>query len=205
MSSLFDGLDAATTSPRRTPTVRFRHPTEIVRRSAPYTEEPGYSEGARLWLYGNPRLLHGELVCVPESFGPPIHSSRQLDEIERASEELVLASKILVCGVHSPAHMRAAVVPLRWGSPRIVVFSGGFRFHLGQHLKDEPLSCGRLWREGWDSRTDLAISRRSPEKLPTYAHHNPTVDKVIELLAKREWIGLFAQNDVLAPLWSTGS
>jgi len=202
MSSLFDGLEAVTTSPRRTPTVRFRRTAEIVRRTAPYTEEPGYSEEARLWLYGNPRLLHGELAFVPEAFGPPIHSPRQLDAIERDSEEIVLASKILVCGIHSPAHMRAAIVPLRWGSPRIVVFSGGFRFHLGTDLKDEPFPAGRLWREAWDCRTDLAISRRAPDKLPTYARHNPTVDRMIELIVDGKHLGLSSPTDVLSPLHS---
>jgi DNA processing protein len=105
-----------------------------------------------------------------------------------------------VCGVHNEAHQRAAVVPLRWGAPRIVVFSGGIRFHLGPELRDEPFRAGRLWRYQWDPRTDLAISRREPRKLPTFARHNPTVDRLIEGIAKQTWPGLFAPTDSLSPL-----
>jgi len=113
-----------------------------------------------------------------------------LDTIERMTEELVLAGKIIVCGIHNPAHIRAACVPLRWGSPRIVVLSGGFHYHLGTDLKSEPFRAGRLWRYEWDAKTDLAVSRRAPEKLPTYAHYNTTVDRLIDMLATREWIGM---------------
>lgn len=87
------------------------------------------------------------------------------------------------CGIHSPAHQNAAVVPLRWGSPRILVLSGGFRYHFGKDLMDEPFRVARLYRFGWDPVTDLAVSRRAPDKLPTYARHNPTVDRLIRALS----------------------
>jgi hypothetical protein len=179
--------------------VRFRQVRETVRRTAPYSEEPGYSEQSRLWLYGNVKLLHARLTCIQKAFGPPEHLPATLDEIEREAERAVLDGRVLVCGIHSPAHQRVAVVPLRWGSPRIVVLSGGFMAHLGANLKEEPFRTGRLWRYEWDNRTDLAVSRRAPDKLPTFARHNPTVDRMILLLAQGEWIGIRSPLDLLTP------
>jgi len=132
------------------------------RRTAPFDLEPGFYEPASLWLYGNTRLLQSRLVHIPETFGPEIHSESQLADIERKAEQLVLAGNVLVCGIHNAAHQRAATVPLRWGAPRIVVFSGGFYHHLGEELNQEPFRTARLWRYEWDSGTDLAISRRFP-------------------------------------------
>jgi len=184
--------------------VRIHRDLNVVRRSAPYEQEPGYYEPGGLWLYGNVRLLHGDLKHIPACFGAPVHRPADLDQIERAAEEIVLASKILVCGVHNQTCQRAAIVPLRWGSPRILVFSGGFRYHLGPDLTREPFLSATLWREQFDARTDLVISRRAPDKLPTYAHHNPTVDRLIHLLAKGQWIGLNSPRDSLTPFVSTG-
>ncbi len=152
------------------------------RRTAPFETEPGFYEPAGLWLYGNARLVRSPLACVATVFGPEWHSPRELDEIEREAEAIVLSGQVLVCGVHNPAHQRAAIVPLRWGAPRILVFSGGFLYHLGQELKQEPFRAARLWRYQWDATCDLAISRRAPDKLPTYATHNPTVDRLIARL-----------------------
>ena len=179
--------------------VLTKRPDIVVRRSAPYEAEPGYSEASGLWFYGNIRLLHCSLATVPSACGAPYHLPGELDEIERQSEELVLSNKVLVCGIHNAAHMRAAVVPLRWGSPRIIVFSGGFHYHLGRQLNEEPFPAGRLWRDRWDARTDLAVSRRAPEKLPTYASHNVTVDRMVTLIAHQEWPGLFGPTDLLSP------
>jgi DNA processing protein len=107
----------------------------------------------------------------------------ELDQIERDAEMAVLAGEVMVSGIHSPAHQRAAIVPLRWGAPRILVFSGGFFHHLGPNLKDEPFRAARLWRYQFDPRTDLVISKRAPDKLPTFARFNPTVDRLIERIA----------------------
>lgn len=168
--------------------VRLPKPEPDYRRSAPFETEPGFYDLGRLWLYGNSRLLGGDLDCVLGCFGNS-QSSAELNRIEQEAERIVLAGRVLVCGVHNPAHQRAAVVPLRWGSPRIVVFSGGFRAHLGQELKDEPFRVGRLWRYQWDPVTDLAVSRRAPDKMPTFAHDNPTVDRLIELITLGQWPG----------------
>lgn len=177
--------------------LRLRQLLDPPRRNAPYDEEPGYYISGALWLYGNVRLLWGKLAHVSSALGPPTHRRAELDAVEREAEEYVLGSRILVCGIHSPAHQRAAVVPLRWGSPRIVVVSGGFYHHFGSELKDEPFRAARLWRYQFDPMTDLAVSRRAPEKKPTFASHNPTVDRIVALLSAGEWPGLRSPFDLL--------
>ncbi len=168
----------------------------------PYEVEPGYYEPGKLWLYGNVRLLHAKLAHVPNACGRPGHSRVELEEVEKDAERLILEGKVLVTGVHNPAHQRAAIVPIRWGSPRIVVFSGGFQYHLGKELNQEPFRAARLWRFQWDAKTDLAVSLRAPEKLPTYAHHNPTVDRLVAMLALGLWPGLNSPADGLTPTLS---
>lgn len=170
-------------------------PCAKPKRTAPFDQEPGYHVPASLWLYGNVKLLEGPLAFLPQSLGSPDQSAKELDELERIAEALVLNSKIIVCGVHNVAHQRIAVVPLRWGSPRVVVLSGGFHFHLGTQLNNEPFRAARLWRYQWDPRTDLAITRRDPEKLPTFSTTNRTVDKMVERIATGDWPGLRSFQD----------
>jgi hypothetical protein len=170
--------------------VRFRRNVEAPKRTAPYNEEPGYYVQGQLWLYGNVRLMDGRLACVERACGPPTHSEDELDLVAREAEDLVLNGKILVCGIHNPAHQRAAVVPLRWGSPRVLILSGGFYFHLGEYLKEEPFRAARLWRYQFDKHTDLVVSRRPPCRKPTFARHNPTIDRLIVMFALRQWPGL---------------
>lgn len=182
--------------PSETPardTRRLRGPMP-PRRSAPFDCEPGFYEDGGLWLYGNVRILQSALACVEDACGLPAHSPSQLAAIEQQAENHVLESRVLVCGIHNPAHQRAAVLPLRWGSPRILVMSGGFKYHLGEKLDQEPFRAARLWRYQFDPKTDLAISRRAPDKLPTFALHNPTIDRLITLIARREWVGLLFQG-----------
>ncbi len=161
----------------------------------PYFDEPGYCEEARLWLYGNVELLTAPMGFVAEPCNQIAQTSEQLSAIERKAEEIVLDGRVLVCGFHNFAHRRASVVPLRWGAPRIVVMSGGFKFHLGDDLKHEPFRVARLWRYKWDSMTDLAVSRRAPEKSSTFASHNPTVDRLIRWIAQGD---LTVLNSVVA-------
>lgn len=164
------------------------------RRSAPFDQEPGFYEPAGLWLYGNARLLQGNIANVELALGSPIHTPSQLDEIEQTAEKLVLCGQILVTGIHNAAHQRAAIVPLRWGAPRILVVSGGFHYHLGAELKDEPFRAARLWRYQFDEKTDLVISRRAPGKKPTFASNNPTVDRLIVRLASGDVPGLLFER-----------
>ncbi|MBX7135752.1 MAG: hypothetical protein K1X67_24050 [Fimbriimonadaceae bacterium] len=164
------------------------------KRSAPFQVEPGFYDPAALWLYGNARLLEAKLATVEAAHGPSTHSPAELDEVERTSEALVLDGKVLVCGIHSPAHQRSAVVPLRWGAPRVLCFSGGFHHHLGPDLKEEPFRVARLWRYQFDPQTDLVVSRRAPDRLPTYARHNPTVDRLIQRIVNRDFTGCLFGN-----------
>jgi hypothetical protein len=180
--------------------IRFPRNVDAPKRTAPYNEEPGYYALGHLWLYGNARLMDCPLACIARACGPPTHSHDDLDLVTREAEELVLDGKILVCGIHSPAHKRAAVVPLRWGSPRILVLSGGFNHHLGENLRQEPFRSARLWRYEFDRLTDLVVSRRAPDKKPTFARHNPTIDRLIVMFASREWPGLAAPFDSVASL-----
>lgn len=200
---MYETSASASADASQTLRIRMRPALDAPVRNAPFDVEPGYYPAGGLWLYGNVKLLHGNMACVQSATGPPIHRPAELDAIEREAEELVLNGKILVCGIHSLSHQRASVVPLRWGAPRIVVMSGGFRHHLGANLKDEPYRVARLWRFSWDPKTDLAISRRAPDKLPTFAHHNPTVDRLITLLVKGEWPGLRYAVDPLMPILKT--
>jgi len=179
-TSAFPGRSAPNSSPPR--------------RCAPFNLEPGYYEPAGLWLYGNARLLNACLAHVEQALGPPDHAPDELDEIDQMVECSVLAGKVIVTGIHSPAHMRVAVVPLRWGAPRILVVSGGFEYHLGPGLDQEPFRAARLWRYRWDQQTDLIVSRRAPNKLPTYARCNRTVDRLIQQIVNQEVSGILFGN-----------
>lgn len=167
---------------------------ELSPRSIPFDQEPGFYEPAGLWLFGNVRLLCSNLAMIWQALGRPEHAPDELDEIELMAERIVLEGKVLVAGIHSPAHMRAAIVPLRWGSPRILVLSGGFKHHLGEELNQEPFRAARLWRYQWDPRTDLAVSRRAPEKLPTFSRHNAAVDRLVAKIVNREFTGCLFGN-----------
>lgn len=199
--SLFDGLLAADGQALRESTlVAPSHSPWPPRRTARFEDEPGYYDPAKLWLYGTVRLVRSPLACIRSAFGLANHSPIDLDRIEREAESLVLDGKVLVCAFHNAAHQRAAIVPLRWGAPRILVMSGGFLHHLGEDLKQEPFRAARLWRYAFDPSCDLAISRRAPDKKPTFASHNPTVDRLIARLVNGEVTGpLFECNRPIAP------
>ena len=169
------------------------HPTP-PKRTAPFDIEPGFYEPAKLWFYGNVGLLKANLACVDDALGRPDHTAAELDGISQSAETLVLDSCVLVSGIHNCAHQRAAIVPLRWGAPRVLVFSGGFYVHLGSDLKNEPFRAARLWRYQFDPLTDLVISRRAPNRLPTFSRYNPTVDRMIQSIVKRDFLGCLFGN-----------
>jgi predicted Rossmann fold nucleotide-binding protein DprA/Smf involved in DNA uptake len=114
---------------------------------------------AILYLYGNARLLEGQTFSVLSSRNA---SQFQLDLIERLAEEGVLNGEVLVSGHDKPEYQRSAVVPLRWGAPRILGLDRGFFQVLGEDLKKEAFRVARLWRYEFDPSTDLAISPFSP-------------------------------------------
>lgn len=134
-----------------------------------------------LYLYGNTRLLEARSFAVMSSRNSP---PAALDLIEKLTEEGVLSGETLVAGHDTPEYQRAAVVPLRWGAPRILVLDRGFESALGEDLRDEPFRTARLWRYEFDPSTDLVVSAVRPEK-GYHASGNQTRDNLIAGLAAR--------------------
>ncbi len=160
------------------------------RRTAPFSEEPGYYEPANLWFYGNTRLLDSNLATIEALFGMDGESDLTLSEIEREAERLVLGGKTLVTGIHHTRYQRAAVVPLRWGAPRILVVRGGFYNLLGPGLNEEPFLMGRLWRYEFDAGCDLIISRQNPTAPKSTRTHLASIDRLIRAIVDRKVPGL---------------
>ena len=107
--------------------------------------------------HGNAALLaDGKKRGTMELVRKP--TDRTLREAEEYAEGLVLDGGILVSTDCGPFYQRMAIVPLRWGAPRILVFNGTLEDHLGTDLTEEPFRAARLWRYKWDGRTDLAIA-----------------------------------------------
>lgn len=127
-----------------------------------------------LFLYGNSRLLESDSFCVLSSRNT---SSRGLAAIEALTERGVLDGKVLVSGHDKPEYQRSAVVPLRWGAPRVIVLDKGFFKALGETLSEEPFRAARLWRYQFDSKTDLAVSCMEPDK-----DYHPNSNKVRDRL-----------------------
>lgn len=133
-------------------------------------EPPGF-----LFFYGNSRLLETRTFCVLASRDI---SEGDLAMVERATEEGVLAPHTLVTGANTRAYRRAAVVPLRWGSPRVLVLDRGLFTALGKDLSKEPFPAGRLWRYRFDPLTDLVVSAYRP--FDGYIRgHNEARDEVV--------------------------
>lgn len=134
-----------------------------------------------LFLYGNTKLLETKSFAVLSSRSSP---PAALDKVERLAEEGVLNGEILVAGHDTLEYQRAAVVPLRWGAPRILVLDRGLFAALGEELKDEPFRTARLWRYQFDAFTDLAISATAPD-LDYQKEGNRTRDRIVASLASR--------------------
>ena len=164
------------------PTLPFDELNNARASGARFEDEPGYYEPGGVWLYGNTRLLHANLACVANVAGKRHFDREDLNQIEQEAERLVLLGAVLVTGIHNEGYMRAALVPLRWGSPRVIVFSGGFCSHLGSDLRSEPFSAAQLWRYCWDAKTDLAVSLCAPNQEPKNTFCNPTIDQLIARL-----------------------
>ncbi|MBC8064712.1 MAG: hypothetical protein H7Y17_07770 [Chlorobia bacterium] len=113
-----------------------------------------------LFLYGNTKLLEAKTFCVLSSRNS---FPADLNQIEKLTEEAVLDGGILVAGHDTPEYQRSAVVPLRWGSPRILCLDRGLIKVLGEDLKDEAFRAARLWRYQFDPHTDLVVSPFRPE------------------------------------------
>lgn len=112
-----------------------------------------------LFLYGNLEILKNKTFCFLSSRNA---SEAVLRKIEVIVEESVLEPMTLVTGVNTVAYQKGAVVPLRWGAPRILVLDRGFFETLGDDLMNEPFPQARLWRYKFDPLTDLVVSRFRP-------------------------------------------
>lgn len=115
---------------------------------------------AFLTLYGNLKVLGNRTFCALASRNA---TEVDLDRLEKAVEEGVLKSLSLVTGANTQAYRRAAVVPLRWGAPRVLVLDRGLFQTLGDDLSREPFRAARLWRYKFDPVTDLAVSCFRPD------------------------------------------
>jgi len=134
-----------------------------------------------LFLYGNTKLLEADTFCVLSS-----RNSRpaDLDLIEKLAEEGVLRSEVLVSGHDRPEYRRSAIVPLRWGSPRILCLDRGLYTALGPELQDDKMHESTLWREKFDPGTDLVVSPFRPDA-GFVGVNNQVRDRLVGCLSKR--------------------
>lgn len=134
-----------------------------------------------LFAYGNLRLLGHPSFAVLASRGT---TPKALDLIERLTEEGILAGETIVSGHDRPEYQRAAIVPLRWGAPRILCLDQGLFRVLGDDLRNEAFRAARLWRYEFDPRTDLVISPFRPEA-GFIGANNRIRDRLVTSLARR--------------------
>jgi len=119
-------------------------------------------EGFEVEAYGNLSLLSETYLRIHFAEAQVL-TGREFDpavglKLEAATERTTLDGYVLVTGYSTPTAQRSAVVPLRWGAPRIVVAGVALETMLGKGLDQEPFRAARLWRYQWDPKTDLAIS-----------------------------------------------
>ena len=150
------------------------HYPELVEKMDP--DPPGV-----LFLYGNTKLLNAKTFCVLSSRNT---SPAGLNAIETLAEEGVLSAEVVVSGHDTPEYQRSALVPLRWGAPRILCLDRGLYEALGPELNDEPFRAARLWRFQFDATTDLVISPFRPDA-KFVGVNNKVRDRLIGSLSRR--------------------
>lgn len=134
-----------------------------------------------LYLYGQAGLLDGRTFAVLSSRKSSEDSLRQ---IEALAEQGVLNGEILVAGHDTPEYKRSAVVPLRWGAPRILVLDQGMKKVLGEDLKEEAFRIARLWRFQFDPTTDLVVATQPPDGA-YHGNSNKVRDRLVAGLSRR--------------------
>lgn len=157
-------------------------------------DEPGYPETlkarhtqppALLFAYGNLTLLTRPTTALLASRSAPLAA---LHWLEAQAEKEVLEGRVLVCGHDTPEYQASAIVPLRWGAPRILVLDTSLDQALGPDLTQEPFRSARLWRYQFDPQTDLALSFVLPGR-PYYPTANQRRDQLLVALADRLGFG----------------
>jgi predicted Rossmann fold nucleotide-binding protein DprA/Smf involved in DNA uptake len=134
-----------------------------------------------LFMYGNLRLLESPTFTVMSSRNS--HPA-DLEMIERLTEEGVLNNETLVSGHDRPEYQRAAIVPLRWGSPRILCLDRGLFQVLGEDLRTEAFRTARLWRYQFDPKMDLVVTPFRPDA-KFVGINNKLRDRLIGCLSQR--------------------
>lgn len=143
-----------------------------------------------LFAYGNLSVVGQATFCVAQSRNP---SDEALRKLEKVVEEGVLSGGVLVTGANTPAYKRGAVVPLRWGSPRILVLDRGLFAALGDGLDQEPFPAARLWRYSFDPEVDLVVSPTTPD-----VEYAPGLNRVRDEL-------VFALSDRAEVIFASGT
>ncbi len=131
------------------------------------------------YVYGNHKLLESKTKCILSSRKT---SEKGLQLIDKLAEESVLQGEVLVSGHDTLEYQKAAVVPLRWGAPRVLVLDCGFFKALGEDLSSEPFRTARLWRYQFDSKTDCAVSTIDPDK-DFHPNSNRIRDRIVAALS----------------------
>jgi len=134
-----------------------------------------------LFAYGNLKLLNAKTFCVLSSRNT---TPAGLDLMEKLAEEGVLKGEVVVSGHDTPEYQRSALVPLRWGAPRILCLDRGLFPALGENLTEEPFRAARLWRYQFDPRTDLVVTPFRPEA-KFIGVNNQIRDRLIAGLCRR--------------------
>ena len=136
---------------------------------------------AMVFLYGNIKLLAAKTFSVLSSRNA---TEQELLDIEMLTEQGVLNGEVLVTGHDKPEYQRSAVVPLRWGAPRILCLDRGLFPVLGEDLKNEAFRVARLWRYEFDPTTDLVVSPFRPEA-GFHGINNQVRDRLVAGLSQR--------------------
>lgn len=157
-------------------TMADAHYPELVEQFDP--DPPGF-----LFAYGNLKLLNAQTFAVLSSRNT---MPAGLDLMEKLAEEGVLRGEVVVSGHDTAEYQRSALVPLRWGAPRVLCLDRGLFPALGENLTEEPFRAARLWRYQFDPKTDLVISPFRPEAHYAQKSQNNRVrDRLIAGLSRR--------------------
>lgn len=137
------------------------------------------------YLYGNSSLLNKDNFTVLSSRNSNYDT---LNQIQKYTTDYIHRGKILVCGHNTPEYQAAAVISLRYASPRILVLDRGLFTALGENLDQELFDVARIWRYEFDPHVDLVISPYHPS-VPYIRGANVIRDRVIAGLAQLLLIG----------------